>query len=335
MVNTMNKLIKKALCTAAIIAPSLLLNPASAQTYDMTVAGASPGGLWSLLGAGIDSAMKAEYPGSTITYQTSGGGLANVAVLERDDASLAIIEDAVLKLAQDGSAPFREPIKDIRVIANLYNWAPMQAVMRKDFAEKYGIKTFSDIAKVKPPITIAINKRGNIASSVAMDMLNEIGAGPNKIKSWGGKIIYAASGEQSSLIQDRRIDMFLNSLFVRQSSILQASNSIDLTLLPLSEKTVKAVDEKSGTKPFIIPGGAYKWAPQAIPTVTISAALAVRSDMDDKTAYNITKALFENYKKIATVHPAMKGLTPEVMASSEGVPYHEGAIRYLKEAGLR
>ena len=53
--------------------------PASAQAQlNLTLTGASPGGLWSLLGAGIHAAVAAEYPGSAVTYQTSGGGLANV-----------------------------------------------------------------------------------------------------------------------------------------------------------------------------------------------------------------------------------------------------------------
>lgn len=334
--------IRKSLLAAAFVVPGLLMNaaPAAAESvsksYNLTVAGASPGGLWSLLGAGLDSALKAEYPGSTVTYQTSGGGIANVMVLKRGDASLAIIEDAVLQLASDGVAPFREPAKDdIRVLSYLYTWAPMQAFMREAFAEEHGIETFSDIAEVKPPITIAINKRGNIASSVAETMLEAIGASPEEIESWGGEIIYAASSEQSNLIQDRRIDMFLNSLFVRQSSIMQAGASVDLTLLPLSDETIKKVTKKTGTQPFVIPGDSYEWAPNDTPTVSISAALAVRSDMKEETAYNLTKALYENFKKIANVHPAMMRLNPSIMASVEVVPYHDGALRYLKEAGLR
>ena len=39
--------------------------PASAQTYNLTLCGASPGGLWSLLGAGIDAAVKKAHAGST------------------------------------------------------------------------------------------------------------------------------------------------------------------------------------------------------------------------------------------------------------------------------
>ncbi|WP_260425409.1 TAXI family TRAP transporter solute-binding subunit [Halomonas sp. YLB-10] len=321
--------------TAALVLPGLMMNVAAAQSYNLTVAGASPGGLWSLLGAGLDSAMKAEFPGSTVTYQTSGGGLANVAVLQRNDASLAIIEDAVLQRAREGEAPFREPTDDIRVLANLYTWAPMQPVMREAFAEEYDIDSFADIGEVKPPITIAINKRGNIASSVAETMLETIGASPEEVKRWGGDIIYAASGEQANLIQDRRADMILNSLFVGHSSLMQAGTSVDLTLLPLPEEIVQAVTASTGTTPFVIPGGAYEWAPNDVPTVSISATLAVRSDMDEQQAYDLTKAIYENYEKIAGVHPAMKTLSPEIMASVEVTPYHDGAARYLKEAGLR
>ena len=328
--------IKKSVMAMALVVPGLMMNVASAQEYKLTVAGASPGGLWSLLGAGLDSAVKAEYPGSTVTYQTSGGGIANVAVLQRGDASLGMVEDAVLQLARDGAAPFREPVNDdIRVLAYLYTWAPMQAVMRKEFAEKHGISSFEDIAEVKPPITIAINKRDNIASNVAETMLEAIGAGPDELKSWGGDIIYAASSEQSGLLQDRRIDMLLNSLFVGQSSIMQAASSVDVKLLPLSEDTIQEVSEKTGTSAFTIPGGAYDWAPEETQTVSVSTALAVRSDMDEEMAYNLTKALYENYDKIANVHPAMESLTPEVMADVDVVPYHDGAERYLKEVGLR
>lgn len=332
----MKKIIKQSFLLTAFAGAALAFNPAHAQPYEMTVAGASPGGLWSLLGAGIDAAVRSEYPGSTITYQTSGGGIANVAILQRDQADMGIIHDAELLLAQNGAEPFREPATDIRVLSYLYTWAPMQALMRESAAEKYGIESFEDIARVQPPITIAINKRGNIASSVAIEMLNAIGVSEDDIESWGGRVIYAASDEQMSLMQDRRADMLLNSLFVRHSSIMQAANSVDVNLLPLSrESNREAVNEASGTISFTIPGGTYDWAPNDVQTVSLGAALAVHKRMDNQTAYNLTKALFENFEELRGVHPAMGDLTQNVMSSIDVVPFHPGARQYLEEAGLR
>src|SRR3990167_5042074 len=61
---------------------SLFCLGASAQTYKMTLSGASPSGLWTVLGVGIDGAVKTSYPGSSVTYQTSGAGLANIALVD-------------------------------------------------------------------------------------------------------------------------------------------------------------------------------------------------------------------------------------------------------------
>lgn len=331
----MKRLIKQSIAALATAGALLSFSTVQAQSYTMNIAGASPGGLWTLLGAGVDSAVREAYPGSTITYQTSGGGIANVALLQRDQADMALIHDAELLLAKNGGAPFQAPVDSIRVLAYMYTWAPMQALMRDNFAERYGIESFEDIARVKPPITVAINRRGNIASSVAEEMFRAIGVTEADIRSWGGQLIYAASDEQMSLIQDRRADMILNSLFVRHSSIMQAGNSVDLTLLPVGDETIEKVNAASGTIAFVIPEGSYEWSPAAAPTVSLGAALAVRSDMDEQTAYNLTKALFENYEKLASVHPAMRDLTQEVMASIDVVPFHDGALRYLQEAGLR
>ena len=311
------------------------LSTVHGDPYKITVSGASPSGLWSLLGAGIDAAIRSAYPGSTITYQTSGGGIANIAILLRDDANLALVHDAELLLAKNGSPPFREPIDDIRILAYLYDWAPMQAIIRDSFAREHGIETFEDIARLKPPITIAINRRGNIASNIAEEMLSAINVREPEIKRWGGRLIYAASNEQMTLIQDRRADMILNSLFVQHSSIMQAGSSVKLRLLPVSEATISRVTENTATISFTIPGDSYEWAPEDVKTVSLGATLAVRSDMDDQTAYELTRALFENYEKLTSVHPAMKVLTPEIMATQAVVPFHNGALRYLREIGLR
>ena len=286
---------RKFAIAATVAVLGLMAPPASAESYNLTVAGASPGGLWSLLGAGLDAAVKAAHPGSTVTYQTSGGGLANVAVLQRKDADMGIVHDAELQVAKQGSAPFSEPVEDLRVLSYLYTWAPMQPVIRADFAKEHGIDTFADLAARQVPVRVAINKRGNIASEVALAMLEAIGAGPDEIEAWGGDVIYAASGEQATLMQDRRVDMTLNSIFVRHRSIMQQADAIDLKLLPIAPETQTAVNERTGTGDFVIPGGSYDWAPDDTPTVTLGAALVVRADMDEQTAYNLTKALFENH----------------------------------------
>ena len=76
--------------------------PATAQPINMTLVGASPAGLWSSLGVGIGAAVAAAYPGSTITYQTSSGGLANAQLVSDGRVPLGI--------AQTDTPPDHDPV---------------------------------------------------------------------------------------------------------------------------------------------------------------------------------------------------------------------------------
>jgi len=321
---------------AALAIGAAISLPAIAQTpvYQLTLAGASPGGLWSSLGIGVDRAMKAAFPGSTVTYQTSGGGIANVLLLEQKKVPLGIVHNMELRMAQDGEPPFKSKIQDLRVIAYLYNWAPVQLLMTKEFADKHGIRTFEDIAKKKPPLRVATNRRGNIVQEVVDRMFRASGVTAQDIEKWGGAVVYAASQEQSDLIRNRRIDAVFNSLFVGQRSILEIAQAVPVVMLPVGEDTIRKVAQESGVDRFVIPAKSYEWQPEAAPTVSLGAMLVANKDMSDQDAYNIAKALVENIKDVQAVHPAMKALTPKFLTQQSVGAYHPGAAKYFKEKGL-
>jgi len=63
--------------------------------------------------------------------------------------------------------------------------------------------------------------------------------------------------------------------------------------------------------------------------------LVAAPHLSDDVAYNITKAVWENYKELAPVHPQLKRWTPDRFASARAVvPYHPGAIKFYKEKGV-
>lgn len=315
---------------------AMLASAAQAQTppYQLTLAGASPGGLWSSIGLGLDKAMKAAYPGSTVTYQTSGGGIANVQLLENKAVLLGIVHNMELRMAQNGEAPFKSKVEDLRVVAYLYNWAPVQLILSKEFADKYGIKTFEDIAVKKPPLRIASNRRGNVVHEVVDRMFKAIGVTEKDIEKWGGSVVPAASQEQGDLLRNRRIDGFFNSLFVGQRSILEVAHSIDVVMLPVSDATIKKVTDETGTDRFVIPAKSYAFQPNPTPTVSLGAMLVVNKSMSDQEAYNIAKAMVEHVKEMQSVHPAMKALSPKFMTEQKAGQFHPGAAKLYKEKGL-
>lgn len=304
------------------------------QSRNITLCGASPSGLWSLLGTGIDAAMKSSYPEATITYQTSGGGFANVRGLAEGRCELALVHDAEANIANNGLAPFTQSHTNLRTIAALYNWAPLQLIVSKSFVDEYNVSSLEDIIQKQAPIRILLNRRGNISSQVGEALINAAGATLEEIKQWGGSVTFAASDEQGDLIRDRRADAILNSLFVGHSSILQIADAVEVVLLPVTEQTARKVAEDFGIIVYTIPKGAYEWNNSDVLTVSLSAHLFALDTYSDEVVSEITTALIGNLDRLKSVHTAMAPLDTKLMVSSKTIPYHPGAIEVYTSAGI-
>lgn len=324
----------KLLALGAVLSTAAIINAPVHAQYSLTLCGASPGGLWSLIGAGVDAALKGAHPGSTVTYQTSGGGFANVVQIDQKKCDLALIHDAEAKAALNGEEPFSAPVDSMRTVAVIYTWAPMQLIVSRSFAEEHGIGTLEDIAAKKVPARILLNRRGNVASGVGESMLEAAGASIANLEEWGGSVTFAASKEQGEMMRDRRADAILNSLFVNHSSIRQLAEAIDLSLIPINRETASKVAEEWAIGEYTIPADAYDWADNDTLTVTLSAQLFVHRDADPQMVKDLTTALIEQIDEMRGVHKAMAPLDAALMAGATAVPYHPAAEEVYKGKGL-
>jgi hypothetical protein len=324
----------RSIIAAALLALMLAAQPASAQNFNYALAGASPGGLWTLLGTGLDAAIRAAYPGSTITYQTSGGGFANAMLLQQKRVPLGIIQNVELRLATAGQEPFKGPITELRALAQLYSFSATQMVMSKSFADKYGIASVEDIVAKKPPIRFGINKRGNAAFNVIEKIFEAAGASLDDVRKWGGHVVYAASAEQVDLIKDRRLDMTTNVVFVGNNTVLEIAQSQDVILVGMSAAVRRKVMGELSIAEYVIKAGAYPWLKHDVPTLSMSAVLVAHASLDDKVAYDLTRAIVQHLDRIREVHKAMEELTPQALAGETAIAYHPGAIKAYREAKL-
>jgi uncharacterized protein len=325
---------KKTAIVAAVFAFAALQTAQAAAQYNLTVAGGSARGLLTTLNSGVDAAVAAQFPGSTITYQTSGGGFANIVLVDRKKVPLGYVVDAEIRMALDGNKPFKRKYDSIRTIAYVTGWVPMQMMVTKSFSEKYGLKTFADIAKTKPPIRMALQQRGNVVSMISEIMLKEIGVTVKDIRSWGGQVMYVGGSEQGSLMANRRSDMMFNMTPVRGRVAKAVSRARDVVMLSVDKGLVNRVAAKTGLTTFTIPAKAYKWMDRDMYTLSLGISLISRKDMADQTAYDLAKAITEKIDKIRAVHPFLRKLTKEFLVSLKVGEYHPGAIKYYKEVGL-
>lgn len=305
-----------------------------AQSLNLTLSGGNPGGLWSLLGAGIDRAVQMEDPSAVVTYQATGGGFANIGLLGAGRSDLGLVHDAEAQLALEGAPPFRSPITNMRAIGYMYNWAPMHFFLDRSMAEQYGIDSLDDIASSGAPIRIGINRSGNITSDIALMMLEQVGVTDESLAAAGGQFVRAGANEQGELIQDGRLDMITNGIFINHSSFRAVDTNSDVVLLSVPQEVIDATNARFGTGQMTIPAGSYTNQDEDVTTVTLGALLAATDEMSDEEAHALTSALIENVDEVRAVHSAMQQLTPEMLATPSVIEFHPGALRAYEEAGL-
>ncbi|WGT52637.1 TAXI family TRAP transporter solute-binding subunit [Thioclava nitratireducens] len=307
---------------------------ATAESLNVTLSGGNPSGLWSLLGAGIDRAVKASDPDGVVTYQATGGGFANIALLSRGRTDLGLAHDAEVKLALDGEDPFKGPITGLQAIGYMYNWAPMHFFLRKSIADKYDIDSLDDLAKSGAAIRVGNNNAGNIVANITTYILDEVGFDEKTIEGNGGVMVRGGSSQQADLMNDGRIDMVINGIFVGHSSFLSVDKDTDVVLLDIPQEIIEKTNEKFGTVSYEIPAGSYSNQAEPVETLALGALLVTTEAMPEETAYTLAKDIATNIDEIRSVHSAMKQLSPELLVSQKTLPFHPGAKRAYEELGL-
>ena len=306
----------------------------SAESLNLNLSGGNPGGLWSLLGAGIDRAAKADDPAAVVTYQATGGGFANLALLAANRTDMGLAHDAEVKLALNGQEPFNAPVTNLKAIGYMYNWAPMHFFLKKSIADQYGIDSLDDIATSGAPVTIGINRSGNITGDVALFMLEAAGLTEEKLTANGGSFVRAGANEQGDLLQDSRIDMATNGIFVGHASFRAIDENAEVVLLDIPAEIVAATNEAFGTSSFVIPASSYSKQTADVTTMALGAVLVTTDAMPEANAEALAKAFVKNIDELRNVHGAMKALTPELMVSQTVLPFHPGAEKVYRDAGL-
>lgn len=305
-----------------------------AQTINLTLSGGNPGGLWSLLGAGMDRAAKAEDPDAVITYQATGGGFANIGLLAANRTDLGMVHDAEVKLALTGQEPFKAPVKNMQAIGYMYNWAPMHFFLNKSVADEYNIDSLDDLASSGAPLTIGINRSGNITGNVALFMLAAAGLDEATLEGNGGSFVRAGANEQGDLMQDGRINMATNGIFIGHASFRAIDENTDVILLEVPADVIAATNQEFGTSAYTIPANSYSNQASDIHTMALGAMVVATDSMDEAVAEKLARGFLENIDEIRGVHGAMKQLSPELMVSQTVLPFHPGAAKVYKAAGL-
>ena len=306
---------------------SLFLGPATeeaaAQKKYISMGTGNPGGTFYFIGAGFANLYNRYVPGVRVIAESTAASEENFHYLLRKKIDLGLVSihviDAALEKKLDMSA--------VRLIC-LGHTSDRHWFVRKDSP----IKSISDFKGKR----VALGSPGSgtlVSSKVELSI-----AGNLTLEDI--KPAYLSFTESITAIKDGTVDVGVISAGYPVASLLDLARQIPLKLIPYSEEEMKRL---MTSHPYyvqvVIPAKTYQGIDTNTLTRGIVTAIFCRAEMSEDLAYQMMKAIYDHPKERDAIHPQARQWNLENMFrgaeyTTKYIPFHPGAIKYLKEKGV-
>jgi TRAP transporter TAXI family solute receptor len=297
--------------------------PVQAQQFFRIGTGGTAGTYYPVVGMIANAVSQ---PGKIVaTAQATNGSVANVNGVAGGALESGFSQSDVATWAYTGTGVYegKPKVTDLRMIANLYPES-IHLVVKKGS----GIKSVSDLKGKR----VALDEPGSGTLVNARIVLAAYGVKESDIKPE-----YIKPNQAGDKLKDGALDAFFFVGGAPAGAIAElASSGTGIELVPLSGPQADALRR---TNPYLavdtIAAGTYKDVP-AVQTMAMGAQWVTSAKADTETVYQITKALFGKAAQdtLAAGHAKGKFITKENAVKGVGIPFHPGAERFYKEAGL-
>ncbi|BBK36247.1 C4-dicarboxylate ABC transporter substrate-binding protein [Allostella sp. ATCC 35155] len=323
------KLIRTAAAVAVALAPfAASAQMAAPKQQFMSMATSSVGGSWFPLGGAMAKIITDAYPQLKITAEVTGGTADNLKLLKNGQVELALSTNDMAYLASKGEGAFKGG-----AISNFKGLLGGHAIIWQFYTLKSsGIQSLKDIKGKR----ISLGAAGSIGGPIGQAVFGAYGLKMNT--DW--KPEYLGHGDGPGALLDGRVDGVLIISSAPTAAVTDiTSRRGEEVLLINPEKPVldKLIEKHPYWFPATIPGGVYKGHPNDMPNSFGSATILVAHEkVSNEAAYAVVKALVEQHAKLVAANALAKEWSKAnaTRGISGVVPFHPGAEKYLKEAGI-
>jgi uncharacterized protein len=308
---------------AVSLALAAAVGGAQAQQFFRIGTGGTAGTYYPVGGAIANAVSQ---PGKiVVTAQASNGSVANVTAIAGGQMESGFSQSDVATWAQKGTGLYegKPNVPGLRLIANLYPES-VHVVVRKGA----GVKSVADLKGKR----VALDEPGSGTLVNAKAILAAYGLKESDLKPE-----YIKPNQAGDKMKDGSLDAFFFTGGAPAGAIAElASAGSGIDILPIDGPQAEALKKTSGFfADDTIAADTYKGVGQ-VKTLAVGAQWVTSDKADANTVYEITKALFSDaaQKQLAAGHAKGKFITKENAVRSAGIPFHPGAEKFYKEAGL-
>jgi uncharacterized protein len=309
-----------------ILAISAIAFAAFAFAQNISIGTGGTGGVYYPMGGGLAAVLSKHVPGMQATAEVTGGSVDNLKLIGTDKPYIGFtMADAGLD-ALKGEDKFKGNKVPLRTLMVLY---PNR--MHLVSVEGRGVNKLTDL-KGKH---ISTGSPGSATEVMAFRILEA--AGIDKDKDVKRERLGVA--ESVNAIKDNKIDAFFWVGGLPTAAVTDLANTpgTKIKMIDHSE-VVPKMNQKYGQLYVqdTIPKAMYRGMEADNKQATVMNLLVASEKMDEKTAYNIVKAVFDYKPELVAVHKEAENFKLENQkTAATPIPFHPGAIKYFTEKGVK
>lgn len=258
------------------------------------------------------------------SVESTGGSVYNTRTIRQGELDFGVVQSDVQAAAVSGTGAFKDDgaYPDLRALFSVHP-EPMHLMARADSG-------ITDVASMKGK-KINIANPGSGTRVLAETLMKYSGISPNDF----ALAAELKSSEQSAALCDGKIDATIWAAGLPNGSSQEATSSCDVKILPLKGKAIdNLLAENSAYAAATIPGGMYPGNPNDIPSWGPKATFVTSAQTADEVAYQVVKAVFDNFDAFKKLHPAFSRLKEsEMITDGLTADLHPGAVKYYKQRG--
>jgi uncharacterized protein len=296
------------------------------QAQNISIATGGTGGVYYPLGGGMASVLSKFVPGMQATAEVTGGSVDNLKLVGTGKSYIGMVMTDAGQDAYRGEDKFKSGKIPLKTLMVLY---PNR--MHIASVEGRGISKMSDLKGKR----VSTGSPGSATEVMAFRIIEA--AGLDKDKDMKRERLGAA--ESVNAIKDGKIDAFFWVGGLPTAAVTDLANTPGNKLKMIDHaETVKVMNKKYGNLYVedIITKDVYRGMDTDNKQATVMNILVAHETMDDKTAYNIVKTIFDKRADLIAVHKeAMNFKLESQKASASPIPFHPGAIKYFAEKGIK
>lgn len=291
--------------------------PAAQKFINIATGGTS--GTYFPLGGAIADVLNKNIPGCNASAQSTGAAVANINLLQQGKVDIAFVQNDIAYYAANGTEMFKDKkVSGLKGIATLYP-ETIQIVALKDS----GIKSVADFKGKR----VAVGAAGSGTEANARQILAVYGLTYDDID-----VQYLSFGEASSALKDGNVDVAFVTAGHPTAAIQDISTQNEIALIPVdSDKADELIKQYPFYTKVTIDANTYAKQGTAVPAVAVRCMLAITDKMDENTAYEITKAVFNNLDRLKAAHSAANVISKGTALEGMSIDLSSGADKFLKE----